>query len=178
MLSFPPAEVWIPRSKRRPCSFRSYKQTCSDRYTWALREGSLSSQYLFLELDAKYSSKVVEDALQCIKMHVAEASGTSHSTLTSSTKEYFLKKIVRLAIGFVLRISKHHNYLSRKFELLARPTSEQLFFEILKPFHSWVLKDSLVTDFCSNDFSEIYLVCLLYQQNPWPEILVKNICKL
>ena len=54
----------------------------------ALREGSLSSQYLFLELDAKYSSKVVEDALQCIKMHVAEVSGTSHSTSTSSTKEY------------------------------------------------------------------------------------------
>ena len=78
--------------KRRPCSFRSLKQTCSDRYTWALREGSLSSQYLFLELDEKYTSKVVEDALQCIKMHVAEVSGTSHSTSTSSTKEYFFKK--------------------------------------------------------------------------------------
>ena len=35
----------------------------------------------------------------------------------------------------------------------------------------------LVTDFCSNDFSEIPLANLLYQLKPIPEISVKNISK-
>ena len=36
----------------------------------------------------------------------------------------------------------------------------------------------LVTDFCSNDFSEIPLAYLLYQLKPIPEISVKNISKI
>ena len=36
----------------------------------------------------------------------------------------------------------------------------------------------LVTDFCSNDFSEIPLANLLYQLKPIPEISVKNISKI
>ena len=36
----------------------------------------------------------------------------------------------------------------------------------------------LVTDFCSNDFSEIPLANLFYQLKPIPEISVKNISKI
>ena len=36
----------------------------------------------------------------------------------------------------------------------------------------------LVTDFCSNDFSEIPLANLLYQLKPIPEISVKNVSKI
>ena len=39
-------------------------------------------------------------------------------------------------------------------------------------------KKFLVTDFCSNDFSEIPLAYLLYQLKPIPEISVKNISKI
>lgn len=36
-------------------------------------------------------------------------------------------------------------------------------FELPKQFHNRILKDFLVPDFSSNDFSEIYVVFLLYK---------------
>ena len=40
---------------------------------------------------------------------------------------------------------------------VARSSPEKFVFEIPKQFHSWILNYFLITDFCSNGFSEIYL---------------------
>ena len=42
-------------------------------------------------------------------------------------------------------------------------------FELPKQFHNRILKDFLVQDFSSNDFSEIYVVFLLYKQKLLPK---------
>ena len=46
------------------------------------------------------------------------------------------KRITRLAAFQSLRIGKHWTYLFRKFEQVARSTSEQYIFEIAKQFQS------------------------------------------
>ena len=89
---------------------------------------------------------------------------TSHSTseqglehfMSASNSKSTLQRTARLAI--VWRISKHWNHLYRKFELLARSTSEQFVSEIPKQSHIWILND-----FCFTGFSEIYLAYLLYR---------------
>ena len=43
--------------------------------------------------------------------------------------------------------------------------------------NSLIVERLLVTDFCSNDFSEIPLACLFCQLKPIPDILVENISK-
>lgn len=40
---------------------------------------------------------------------------------------------------------------------MIRSTSEQFVVENAKPFNTWILNDFLVSDFCFNNFSEIYL---------------------
>ena len=77
------------------------------------------------------------NVLQCFK---------SHSTLETDLELFIVllklrstsQRIALLVIGFVLRISRHWNYLlkvPRKFELTARSTSEQCVVEIQKQFH-------------------------------------------
>ena len=51
------------------------------------------------------------------------------------------KRITRLAAFQSLRIGKHWTYLFRKFEQVARSTSEQYIFEISKQFQSWIFND-------------------------------------
>ena len=60
-------------------------------------------------------------------------------------------------------------------------TDSNLFLKFQKQFSSISqlnFERLLVTDFCSNDFSEIPLANLLYQLKPRPEISVKNISKI
>ena len=87
----------------------------------------------------------------------------------SKTEKYCLKPDWQST--FVLWISKPCNYLSWKFKLVARSTSEQfIFFEIPKKYYLRFL----ATDFCSNDLPEISVAHLLCYLKPKLEISVQN----
>ena len=102
---------------------------------------------------------------------------------------------VRAKFGAIYSASKTENYLLKNSTIGNRLLfSELANTEFTCPENSnlcLLLPDSnsktisqlnferlLVTDFCSNDFSEIPLAYLLYQLKPIPEITVKNISKI
>ena len=105
--------------------------------------------------------KAVEDSLQYFKTYVArilsqtagryfkhveqqvirlQTKSLDQFTVLLKLKSTF-KRITRLAAFQSLRIGKHWTYLFRKFEQVARSTSEQYIFEISKQFQSWIFND-------------------------------------
>ena len=96
----------------------------------------------------------------------------------SKTKKYLLKNSTignRLLFAELANIEFTCPENSNWWLLL--PDSN-LFLKFQKQFSSISqlnFERLLVTDFCSNDFSEIPLANLLYQLKPIPEISVKNI---
>ena len=99
----------------------------------------------------------------------------------SKTEKYLLKNSTignRLLIAELANIEFTCPENSNWWLLL--PDSN-LFLKFQKQFSSISqlnFERLLVTDFCSNDFSEIPLANLLYQLKPIPEISVKNISKI
>ena len=77
---------------------------------WALIQGSLQSQYLFLELEALTAVKAVEDALQYIKMYVA---GVSAKTVQRDISKMSRNKSFDFRARFraIYSASKTNEYL-------------------------------------------------------------------
>ena len=90
----------------------------------------------------------------------------------SKTEKYCLKPDWQST--FVLWISTPCNYLSWKFKLVARSTSEQFIFEIPKKYYL----QFLATDFSPDDLPEISVAHLLCYLKPKLEISVQNIIKI
>ena len=107
------------------------------------------------------------------------------SLLPSMNGYFFLDYYVLLCNTCLYRsVHRHgHHYHSSPLAEVRIQTGVSFFLIVIyfgnsKTISQLNFERLLVTDFCSNDFSEIPLAYLLYQLKPIPEISVKNISKI
>jgi len=92
-------------------------------------------QYIKLYV-ARIFAQTAERYFKHVEEQVIRLQTKSLEQFTVLKLKSTFKRITRLAAFQSLRIGKHWTYLFRKFELVARSTSEQYIFEISKQFQS------------------------------------------
>ena len=163
----------------RSCSSTGHKQRCWTVLSELRYKVAYNPNTFFLNWRQRRAEKAVWDALQYIKMYVA-------GVWTKTAKGYF-KNVenksfdVRARFGAIYSASKTKKYLLKRSTIGNRLLFSELanivrkirtggsFYHIVIYFWNSItisqlnFERLLVTDFCSNNFSEISLIYLLYQ---------------
>ena len=94
---------------------------------------------------------------------ITSAEAEPSFSLMKWMKTWFGSTVSEERSAFVLKTTKHWNYLSWKFKLLSCLSQVAICYWNSTTISQLSFDRLLVNDFCSNNFSEIYVAYLLYQ---------------